>query len=257
MTTDTQHEPSEAVAADVTVDATEGEQAKELLAKARFDAFRMVTDGRKEAESILEEAKEEAARILAAAQNTAASVVESAETEAEELQSSAEGATADATASETAVAELEEEHQQLTERVGSLRVLADQLEERFAALATHANTESPRHDKAAGSARASAGHALDVTSEAVEATAEPAASDTADAATPESVEPLVKPTMDYSPAVAAPPKTSEGDDEEDEVPVERGSFYSRRSAKLPSIGEAGGKGALDMMRAIRETFDDS
>ncbi|MGI9642387.1 MAG: hypothetical protein ACR2N9_06360, partial [Acidimicrobiia bacterium] len=72
-------------------------------------------------------------------------------------------------------------------------------------------------------------------------------------------EPLVKPIMDYSPAVDPPPKASEveEEDEEDEIPVERGSFYSRRSAKLPSIGEAGGKGALDMMRAIRETFDDS
>ncbi len=45
----------------------------------------------------------------------------------------------------------------------------------------------------------------------------------------------------------------------DEAPapsLERGSFYSRRSAKLPSIGEAGGKSALDMMRSIRETIDE-
>jgi len=255
MTTDTQHEPSEAVAADVTVNATEGEQAKELLAKARFDAFRMVTDGRKEAESILDEAKNEAARILAAAQETAASVVETAENEAEELQSSADGATAEATATESAVAELEEERQQLTERVGSLRVLADQLEERFAALATHANTTGLHRDDA------------DTADSASVAPSEPPATATTDAspaaaAVPEDEAPtepsesFVKPVIDYSPAVAPPPKASEVEAEADEVPVERGSFYSRRSAKLPSIGEAGGKGALDMMRAIRETFDD-
>ncbi|MGI9641766.1 MAG: hypothetical protein ACR2N9_03175, partial [Acidimicrobiia bacterium] len=223
-----------------------GEQARELLAKARFDAFRMVTDGRKEAESILEEAKEEAARILSAAQETATSVVESAETEAEDLQSSAEDASADATATETAVAELEEEHQQLTERVGSLRVLADQLEERFAALATHANT-SKLHDESHDDTDAAP---IDSSEPLVPP---PAADDT----NVEPSEPVAKPVIDYSPAVAPPPKASDVDDEEDEVPVERGSFYSRRSAKLPSIGEAGGKGALDMMRAIRETFDDS
>lgn len=77
-----------------------------------------------------------------------------------------------------------------------------------------------------------------------------------DVAIPEPAEPLVKPFIDYSPAVAPPPKASEVAEEEAEVPVERGSFYSRRSAKLPSIGDAGGKSALDMMRAIRETFDD-
>ena len=255
MTTDTQHEPSEAVAADVTVDATEGEQAKELLAKARFDAFRMVTDGRKEAESILEEAKEEAARILAAAQDTAASVVESAETKAEEIHSSTEDATTEAAATETAVAELEEERQQLTERVGSLRVLADQLEERFAALATHANTSKLHNEARNDEASTPLDHSelpMEPTADVAPVAENPSADETA----VEPSKPVAKPVIDYSPAVAPPPKASDLD-RGDEVPVERGSFYSRRSAKLPSIGDAGGKGALDMMRAIRETFDDS
>jgi len=227
MTTDTQNEAAEAASDAVTVADTEGEHAKELLAKARYDAFRMVTDGRKEAESILDLARDEAARILAAAHETAASVAASAETEAEELESSAEESTAEASATETTVAELEEEHHQLTERVGSLRVLADQLEERFAALATRAQTSSPQNE------------------------------DSQQASADQPTEQLAKPILDYSPAVAPPPKASDISEEDDEEPVERGSFYSRRSAKLPSIGNAGGKSALDMMRAIRETSDEN
>jgi vacuolar-type H+-ATPase subunit E/Vma4 len=227
MTTDTQHEAAGAEADAVTVESTEGEQAKELLAKARFDAFRIVTDGRKEAESILEEARTEAARIIDEAASTAASLVTNARREAEEKQASTDETSSEADATKTAVAELEEEHQQLTDRVGSLRALADQLEERFAALAAHANTSN-----VAGS------------SDNDETQSDPADEERG-------------PVFDYSPSVAPPPEVSDTGDDEDDVPVERGSFYSRRSAKLPSIGDAGGKSALDMMRAIRETFDDS
>lgn len=227
MTTDTQHEAAGAEADAVTVESTEGEQAKELLAKARFDAFRMVTDGRKEAESILEEARTEAARIIDEAESTAASLVTSARREAEEKQASTDETSSEADATKAAVAELEEEHQQLTDRVGSLRALADQLEERFAALAAHANTSNP------------------------------AGSSGNDEKQPDPTDEPQGPVFDYSPSVAPPPKVSNTEDDEDDVPVERGSFYSRRSAKLPSIGDAGGKSALDMMRAIRETFDDS
>ena len=253
MTTDTHHEAVEAEAEAVTVDATEGEQARELLAKARYDAFRMVTDGRKEAESILDEAKDEAARILETAKETAASVLASAETEAGELRTSTEETASDSSATEAAVAELEEERQQLTDRVGSLRTLADQLEERFAALATHADTSDV--NDAEPPPIQTPTEALPI--EPPVETAEPESPGAVEPAPiPEPAVPFVKPVIDYSPSVPPPPKASEVEDVDDDVPVERGSFYSRRSAKLPSIGDAGGKSALDMMRAIRENSDD-
>ncbi len=118
------------------------------------------------------------------------------------------------------VATLENEHRELTDRVGSLRLLADQLEERFAALAATANAPHP------------------------------------------AIEETPRPVLDYSPSVPAPARTvvestQAGTADSTTAPAEeRGSFYSRRSAKLPRIGDAGGKNALDMMRTIRESYDD-
>jgi F0F1-type ATP synthase membrane subunit b/b' len=188
------------------------DEAKAVLAKARYEAFRLVTDARNEAEEILDQARAEAEAIRNEAEMQAESIVDAAHLRAGEVtppEPSGESA--------ESVAQLEQEHEELTQRVSSLRTLADQLEERFAALAAHAT--APR---------------------------------------PELEEPP-RPVLDYSPSVAAPPPaeaTDELDDStDDDVVPERGSFYSRRSAKLPRIGEAGGQSALDMMRTMRESID--
>lgn len=188
------------------------DEAKAVLAKARYEAFRLVTDARNEAEEILDQARAEAEAIRNEAEMQAESIVDAAHLRAGEVtppEPSGESA--------ESVAQLEQEHEELTQRVSSLRTLADQLEERFAALAAHAT--APR---------------------------------------PELEEPP-RPVLDYSPSVAASPAaeaTDELDDStDDDVPPERGSFYSRRSAKLPRIGEAGGQSALDMMRTMRESID--
>ena len=115
--------------------------------------------------------------------------------------------------------ELEAEHAELTERVSRLRILADHLEERFAALAN---------------------------------SAQPVAAPAAPAPQPPPKDESTAPILDYAPSVPHPVAEPEP---EAEPPTERGSFYSRRSAKLPSIGDAGGKSALDMMRAIRANRD--
>lgn len=238
MTTETKHEAA-ATDPSVDVDVTEevadehltaaspGDQATEVLAKARYDAFRLVTEARQEAETILDQAREEAAEITREAELKAESILDAARVQAAEIRSSEPVATEEVT--EESVAELEAEHQQLTDQVGSLRALADQLEKRFAALAAQAETRpatppaDPQHE-----------------------------------ASPPSSGPA-GPVLDYSPSVPAPSRAEAVADkaEDGEEPEEeRGSFYSRRSAKLPRIGEAGGKSALDMMRSIRETFDD-
>jgi vacuolar-type H+-ATPase subunit H len=235
MTTDTKHGPSTSPAGDATdevvleetsEDATDDHGTKELLKKARYDAFRLVTEAREEAESILDDSRNEAADIVREAEMTAESILDAARLQADDLRSKIATDTSPDPEAEASVAELEAEQQELTDRVGSLRELADQLEERFAALAAHSDTTEPE-----------------------DSTPRPAnGREDTDSS---------KPLIDYSPAVAPPQKEDAATSEADDSPTEeRGSFYSRRSANLPRIGDAGGKSALDMMRSIRESFDD-
>lgn len=188
------------------------DEAKSILAKARYEAFRLMTDAREEAEDILAQAREEADGIRTEAEMQAESIVDAAHMRADEIRATP---VFDDTHSAESVATLEHEHRELTDRVGSLRLLADQLEERFAALAATANAPHP------------------------------------------AIEESPRPILDYSPSVPSPTKPSVEEAVPEAAPTEeRGSFYSRRSAKLPRIGDAGGKNALDMMRAIRESYDD-
>ncbi len=186
--------------------------ANAVLAKARYDAFKLVTDARSEAEIVLDEARTEADAIIKEATVTAEGLHDAAKLQADQFLAAA---TAEREASreivdragETESSEaLEAEHKELTQKVGSLRSLADQLEERFAALAAAAD-----HDE----------------------------------------EPEETPAViDYAPSVQAPsPETARPE------PEERGSFYSRRSANLPRIGDAAGQSALDMMRSIRSSSE--
>ena len=63
--------------------------ANELLAKARYDAFKLVTDARTEAESVLDEARAEADGIVKQATMTAESLHDAAKFQADELLTSA------------------------------------------------------------------------------------------------------------------------------------------------------------------------
>ena len=219
MTTDTQQDTPPVTeqpagtdsSGDGATSASADDTAKKVLAKARYDAFRLVTDAREEAESILDEARAEAAALVHEAEARAEAIIEEARAEVHAAEPPE-----DPPSTTSAVSDLEAEHNELTERVGSLRALADQLEERFAALAATADAADEPPAKA---------------------------TDT---------------TLDYSPSVPAPERRAIDEDEDEPLAgTERGSFYSRRSAKLPSIGEAGGKSALDMMRSIRETLEET
>lgn len=227
MTTTDMQKGTSASIHDLTEDSAvpqgdDAEATRSLLAKARFDAFQVVTEARKEAESILDGAREEAAEIVTAAKMQAESIVDAARLGADEVRSARSDEVNTESASDAAAAEsssvLEAEHDALVERVTSLRAIADQLEERFAALAASAGTQRPSESDAPTSAAGA-------------------------------------PVLDYSPSVAPRrPEPAPGDHAAETA--ERGSFYNRRSAKLPSIGDAGGRSALDMMKSIRETMDD-
>ena len=194
------------------------EEARDLVAKARFDAFSLMTEARKEAESILEEARDEATRIVQEAEYKADSIVDAARLEARELPST------DIDPTQTAA--LEAEHDALTERVSTLRTLAAELEQRFDSLTAQAD-QAAAEQAAIVHDRFSDVHA-----------------------------PSVAPIIDYSPAVDASRDGSEDEVSEADDST-KGSFYNRRSAKLPRIGDEGGRGALDMMRTIRSTLEDS
>jgi cell division septum initiation protein DivIVA len=209
--------------------------SRQLLAKARYDAFRLMTEARDEAETILDEARAEAGGTKKAAELTMESMAEKADSDAAAIIESAreEAATIVASAHRTAGEqrmveekdELEAEHQALSDRVSTLRTLADQLEDRFAALA------APSTENAASEAQA-----RDATT-------------TEDSPTPG----VSSPTIDYSPSVEHP--TDDEKNAEPEVTVERDSFYNRRSANLPRIGEEGGRSAFDMTRSMRKLME--
>jgi hypothetical protein len=202
--------------------------SRDLLAKARYDAFRLMTEARGEAETILDEARAEATGTLTAARISAEATATKAKSDADATKlaaiedAAAIVASAHRTAGEQSQPEnsvaLKDEHRALSERVSTLRTIADQLEDRFTALAMTAGTSPAR-----------------------------AADASADATRRNPV-----PVLDDSPSV---PTTA--NDEVAAAPVERDierdSFYNRRSAKLPHLGEDGGRSALAMTRMFRES----
>ena len=229
MTTDTHRdtdvtavdtEPDAPIAPPVDPVAEADEQAVKVLAKARYDAFRLVTDARDEAEGILDEARKSAESIIHTAEVTAEAITDAARMQAKEIMTSPPAEIAN---DERVVGHREA----LDIQVAELKEIAERLDARIAQAAEAAPSSTSEH------------------------AADPA------------YEPSQAPVLDYSASVEAPPKAEDAADalEEDPFvdPIEhtrRGSFYSRRSAKLPSIGEAGGKSALDMMRSIRESLDE-
>jgi hypothetical protein len=202
--------------------------SRELLAKARYDAFSLMTEARGEAETILDEARAEATGTLTAARITAESTTSKAKANADATKlaaledAAAIVASAHRTAGEQSPPEdsvaLNDEHRALSERVSTLRTIADQLEDRFAALAMTAGISPAR--------------ATDSSSDATRSNPAPA--------------------LDYSPSIPTPVK-DEVAVTPDEREIERDSFYNRRSANLPRLGEDGGRSALTMTRMLRES----
>jgi len=228
VTEQSMHGTDTTVGASVADQTDQAEDAsRQLLAKARYDAFRLMTEARDEAETILDEARAEAAGTRTAAELTAESTADKADTAAKAIIESAheEAATIVARAHRTAGEQqpvedgeqLEAEHKALSDRVSTLRSLADQLEDRFAALAkTVADPESERTP-----------------------TTDVAAADNSG--------------IDYAPSVA--PQTKATREDASTGSDDRESFYNHHSANLPRLGEEGGRSAFNMTRMMRETME--
>ncbi len=228
------------------------EEAKQILAKARYEAFRMVTDARSEAESILGEAEnnaslasaeaentaqaeEQSVAILAAAKEQAASIVKEAEQSAARLYEESRSSVEQQTAS------LRERHAALEAKVSATQALLNDLETRLARIAASASPEP----EAKPAPRFSLGGETeeDVQAERM-ATSEPD--------TPDPLPPAASIELDYSPSVPRPLPVQQP---VAAPPTEQRSFYSRRSAKLPSIGATGGQDALSAVRSMRTKMD--
>jgi len=226
--TDASVEMDKAVISETDTDQIEdrADTSRQLLAKARYDGFKLMTETRQEAEDILLEARTEAVGITNAAEIAAAAIVENAKARAEETVTAAteEGAAIVARAHRTAGEEaldqdsdaLRDEHRKLTDRVSTLKTLADQLEDRFAALAA---TTSQSAETSVPKAKTS-------------------------------------PKIDYSPTVeAAPTEKDDAESTETAPSASRGSFYNRRSANLPRLGRENGEDVATMTRALRKSLD--
>lgn len=208
----------------------QSDTSRQLLAKARYDGFKLMTESREEAENILSEARTEAAGIVAAAEISAEAIAGKATARAQASVTAAteEGAAIVARALRAAgegatpvdSEELLEEHRTLSDRVSTLRTLADRLENRFAALAA-TTSESP---EAPG---------LDTTSQAA---------------------PAKNQTIDYSPIIE-PEGVQANPEELDDAGDAKDSFYSRRSANLPRLGEDNSESIVSMTRALRKSLD--
>ncbi len=222
--------------------------ARELLAKARYDAFRLLTEAREEAETILREARAESAGILKAAQIASDSTTEatkqradktivSATTEAAAIVARAHREAGESTMHHDTSA-LEAEHQALTERVSTLRDVAERLEARFAAL-VRTTDKSP--------------DTLDAGREQSDASTQPPSSTKPQ--TNVDYSPSVEPSKSRKPStgpVASAPRSATDTDEAD---GKKDSFYHRRSARLPRLGEEGGRSTFEMTRSMRELLD--
>jgi DivIVA domain-containing protein len=274
--TKTKEELMEAAQRDLS-DATGNarEKAEKILSEAKFEAFRLVTEANKDAEQVIEQARAEADR---AADQSAA--IDAANADAEEIRAAARAeadqirtqATTDAEArvaaaqsealrmiteikdeSERMVAERERElermrvefesnHAETIERVQKLQSLAGDLEQRLQLVASGALGELTS---------ISTGFTPSTTTDLPQETAP----------IPQRNTPPEAPPLDKSPEstttdIAPEPEAAREQQapQETETRTEdsgRGSFYSRRSAKLPRIGADAASGALAAVSAMR------
>lgn len=199
------------------------EEAKEIVAKARYDAFRMVTDARNEAEAILSEAEQPNPSTTAPQVAVDQSELDSLTERRDELIHETD--------------RLIDLQTRLEEKVASTRVLLQSLEARLAKIAAAPPPTQP---------------APPATERAPEMTVE-VHIDTDD---PAPLPPAASTAMDYSPSVPHPVKHEEVHEVAVTPEAELGSFYSRNSAKLPSIGSAGGQSALSAVSSIRSRITD-
>lgn len=195
-------------------DATSSAQKKadKLLSEAQYEAYRLVSEAKETSEAALAEARAEAESTLTSARRESVAILNQIKEEGSKLREAHESDL------EAMKRRFEEENAELTERITMLRTVAGDLEKRLQAVAR--------------------GALEDLSDIVGQGPAVPARQARAASATPPADAPR-----------QATAETVEPSPEGEREP--RGSFYSRRSAKLPHIGENAGKDALAAVSAMR------
>jgi len=245
-------------------------EAEEITAHARQNADRILAEARAEAETTLANARSEALSMLSEIKEESERMVAERDQELERIR-----AAADTEASMT------------TERLRHLNTLASDLEERLRLLASgafdeaaainsalqHEFTQDPRleqviHQSEAHSTEQAAAPVVMEETEPTVVVADVAEPTTAEVDVPTADETTVQVIVDADDEghkraearnepeeqAAAPMSETDvdrADLEADAARAPRGSFYSRRSARLPRIGADAASGALAAVSAMR------
>jgi cell division septum initiation protein DivIVA len=248
-------------------------QAEKILADAQFEAFRLVTEAKKDAEETIAQARDateqaadaearrrqaiaDAERMRAEATADAEARVAQAQAEAlamlTEIREESERLVTERDAEFTKMrADVETEYRETLERVTRLRTIAADLEKRLQLAARGALDELGDLTSQLTTELASAPQAV---APPLQEPARPVAPETgADASNPA---PAPAPAATTSRPIDPPAPASSPIDETTSRPS-KGSFYSRRSAKLPRIGAEAANGALAAVSAMRARTRDA
>jgi len=216
------------------------EQATVILGEARREAFRFVTEARQDAENTAAEAQANAGRILAGAEEVLATARRDAISLIDEVKAESEQLVAERNkAFEQMRADYETENADLLARVSELRSIATDLESRLEAVSHPREEHSPADPVAEPVAESVVEPSPPLPPEPDSESPSPAASD---------------PTEDDAASIEINLEAPTANPETEEIAPQaspRGSFYSRRSAKLPRIGPDAGRNAIAAITAMR------
>ncbi|MFQ5555233.1 MAG: DivIVA domain-containing protein [Acidimicrobiia bacterium] len=231
------------------------EEADRILSEAQYEAFRVVTEAREEAEAALAEARHEAETLTAMAADEGVSLSSARAIELDRLREEF------ATARTERAAKLSRLRAATSDLEDRLRALAGGALEEVAVMRKAVRAESDALDDLTGSVRSMSqvtGDELDPDRRSAPA-AEPVAVAPKQAERPTVarrqpfVEGAERPDAGFESTISSPAASAE-DTNGETTTVPRGSFYSRRSARLPRIG-ADAANALAAVSAMRENMN--
>lgn len=211
------------------------ESANKILSEAKYEAYKVLTDAKTEADQITDEARQGAEQAVERARAEAETSVADARREAFTIVSSIKDETErliteQRMAADQIAQEAEEENRELLDRVVKLRAVARDIEARLHAVAVGAIDD------------------ILATTSLIESQIN-ANGDLAALVAQRRM--VALPGRDRE-ADETPTETETEEPREDEVPVgRRQSFYSRRSAGLPRIGQGQGSAILAKMAELR------
>lgn len=218
------------------------EQATAILSEARREAFRLVTEARQDAENTAAEAQTNAGAILKNAEDVLSTARRDAISLIDEVKEESEQLIAERNqALEQMRADYDAENADLVARISELRGIASDLESRLSAVI------HPREAQAVAEPEPAATD---------EPTPPPPPKPNTKPPSPAASDPTEDDTASIEISLGAPTANPETEEIAPQASP-RGSFYSRRSAKLPRIGSDAGRNAIAAINAMRAHAKDA